>query len=458
MFPDQGAKELAGAHEAVGAPKLGFQWLFPGVSFSLALLLGAQWAFYSPDAASYRLLALGQNGAVARPFADRILGAAAAGWLGRVTGLGVDRGFFLFGIGCLMVLLILMMRLLWSWRSSTVVFAAIFLMPFWVDLFHDYYLPDLLHATLLAALLLSLVSGRITVAMLLLFPAYVARESTQLIVLCLVLAAWRRLPTRAVAAGVLAVVAGALVSRHYGNLGAPGAQGVGTASYLLGKAGWSFFHNILGLPLWSNVLPECRSPFWVAALPHGYHFGAVRIIGLCPPSAWGPARVLLSWFGIFGIGPALGIAFFRPLLASAGASRASVPSHIPGDSAAEGLTIAYRFSVIYGLISLLLAPLLGASTDRLVEYAWPFFFVALPIFLVGHPRLVRGIGHSRAGWLLALHLVVSWIAWWAFRNQATPAYIYAGFTALVLNIVAYALIRLSQPAQIAMTSAAQQTA
>jgi hypothetical protein len=449
MFPDQGAKELAGAHEAVGAPKLGFKWLFPALSFFLALLLGAQWAFYSPDAASYRLLALGQNGAVARPFADRILGAASAGWLGRVTGLGVDRGFFLFGIVCLLALLMLMTRLLWSWRSATVVFAAIFLMPFWVDLFHDYYLPDLFHATLLAALLLSLVSGRVALAMLLLFPAYAARESTQLIVLCLILAAWRRVPLRAVVAGVLAVVGGALVSRHYGNLGAPGAQGMGTVSYLFGKAGWSFFHNIVGLPLWSNVLPECKSPFWAASLPYGYHFGAVRRIGLCPPSGWGPARVFLAWFGIFGIGPALAIAFFRPFLASARASGVPLPSRIGEGSASGGLKIAYRFSVIYGLISLLLAPLLGASTDRLVEYAWPFFFVALPIFLVAHPDLVRGIGHSRTGWLLALHLGACWIAWWAFREQAIPGYIYAGFTAFVLNIVAYALIKSSPRLRIA---------
>jgi hypothetical protein len=458
MFPDQGAKELAGAHEAVCVPQLGFQWLLAAVSLCLALLLGARGAFYSPDAGAYRLLALGQNGAVVRPFAGRILGPAAAGWLGRLTGIGVDRGFFFFGIVCLVALLILMVMLLWFWRASTAVFAAIFLMPFWVDLFHDYYLPDLLHTAILAALLLLLASGRMTFAMLLLFPAYATRESTQLIVLCLIFAAWRRFPARAVVAGALAVASGALVSRHYGNLGAPGAQGMGSVAYLLGKIGWSFFHNILGLPLWSNTLAECKNPVWVASLPYGYHFGAVRMIGLCQPSAWGPARVLLSWFGIFGIGPALVIAFFRPLLAFARASGASFPSRGSQGSVTDGLMIAYRFSVIYGLISLLLAPLLGASTDRLVEYAWPLFFVALPVYLAVHPRVVRGIGRSRAGWLLALHLAVCWMAWLAFRNQSTPGYIYAGFAAFVLNIVAYALIKPSRRARISTPSTAPQTA
>ena len=436
----------------------GLRWLLPAASFALALLLGAQGAFYSPDAGNYRLLALGRNAAVVRPFAGRILGAAAAGWLGRVAGLGVDRGFFLFGIACLLALLILTARLLWFWRLSIPIFAAVFLMPFWVDLFHNYYLPDLLHAAILSALLLALATGRITLAMLLLFPAYAARESTQLIVLCLIFAGWRRVPLRAVVAGVLAVASGVWVSRHYGDLGAPALDGMGTASYLLGKAAWSFFRNIVGLPLWSNALPECTRPFWVASLPGGYHLGTVRAIGLCPPSAWGPARVLLSWFGIFGIGPALALAFLRPLLAFARSSGAAFPARGRVGSAGEGPVIVYRFSVIYGLISWLLAPLLGASTDRLAEYAWPFFLVALPVYLAAHPGIFDQIGHFRARWLWALHLAVCWMAWWAFRAQATRGYVYAGIAALVLNIVAYALIAPVKRSTIAPPAATEQTA
>jgi hypothetical protein len=453
MFPDQGGHGLAGAREAVRAPKLGLQWLFPAVSFSLALLLGVQGAIYSPDALAYRLLALGQNGAVARPFSGRILGAAAAGWLGRVTSLGVDRGFLLFGIICLLTLLVLVVRLLWSWRASTIIFAAIFLMPFWVDLLRDYYLPDLLHAAILAALLLALASSRPTLAMLLLFPAYVARESTQLIVLCLLWAAWRRIPARAAVAGVLAVAGGAIVNRHYGNLGAASVQGMGTAAYLFGKVGWSFFHNVVGLPLWSNILPECKSPLWVISLPHGEHLGAVRMIGLCQPSAWGPARVALSWFGLFGVGPALALALFRPMLSLMGSARSEGGASVP-----DALMIVYRFSFIYGLVSWWLAPLLGASTDRLVEYAWPFFFVALPLCLAVYSRLLPGVFRARAASLLALHLAVCWIAWFAFRSQSVAAYVYAVLAAFILNTVAYRLIRPSIRAQISTARAARQTA
>ena len=118
-------------------------------------------------------------------------GPAIAGWLGRSTGLGADRG------SCCWVSFAWSRCSLWwpgfcgpgglplrSWlRFSS--------MPFWVDIFHDYYLPDLLHAAILAAILLCLLFGHVGSAMLLLFPAYLARESTVLVAICLVFACWR---------------------------------------------------------------------------------------------------------------------------------------------------------------------------------------------------------------------------------------------------------------------------
>src|ERR1700761_8254996 len=99
------------------------------------MVLGLPWAAYVPDAGYYRLLALGQRSAVPAPFSARILGPAIAGWLGRFTGLGVDTGFLSLGVICLIALVVLLTSLLWSWRASAAIFAAIFLMPFWVDIF-----------------------------------------------------------------------------------------------------------------------------------------------------------------------------------------------------------------------------------------------------------------------------------------------------------------------------------
>jgi hypothetical protein len=398
--------------------------LFPVGCFCFAILLGLPGAVSAPDAGYYRLVALGQRGGVPAPFSGRILGPVIAGWLGRVTGLGADTGFLLLGIGGLIALLALIAGLLWSWRAPAVIFAAIFLMPFWVDIFHDYYLPDLLHAAILAGILVCLFFGHTWLALLLLFPAYLARESTLLVALCLVFAGWRRIRLRTALIGIFAVVCAGLVTRHYGQAGPGSVHGMSGGGYILGKLFWSFFKNVLGIPLWSNTLPECK-PLWATGLPGGFHLGAIRSIGICPPSVWGPARTLLAWFGIFGVGPALAAGVWRRMVSREALSTQQLT---------PSMVIVFRFCIVYGVISIVMAPLLGASADRLVAYGWPLYFVVLPWFLFARNGLpVRGI--------LFIHLLTCWLAWFGFRQQTTPGFLIAGLTVLGLNGLGYVLFR-----------------
>jgi hypothetical protein len=390
--------------------------LFPAGCLCFAILLGLRGAIYAPDAGYYRLLALGQRSAVPAPFSARILGPAIAGWLGRFTGLGVDAGFLVLGVACLVALIALLAGLLWSWRAPAAIFAAIFLMPFWVDIFHDYYLPDLLHGAILAAVLLALVFGNTWLALLLLCPAYLARESTALVAICLVFACWRRVRLQTTWIGVGALLCAGLVSRHYGQGGPASVHGMGGGAYILGKLVWSFFKNVLGLPLWSNTLPEC-SPIWASSIP--FHLGAIRTIGVCRPSLWGPARLLLAWFGIFGIGPALVLTLWRKMV-----------SRLPE------APIAIRFCTLYGAICILMTPLLGASVDRLVEYGWPLYFVVLPWLLF----TACNLRNPRLGGVLLLHLLACWLAWFGFRQQQTTSFLLAGLAVLVLNGVTYFFI------------------
>ena len=388
--------------------------LFPAACLVFAILIGLPDAIYAPDAGQYRLLALGQRSAVPAPFSARILGPAIAGWLGRTTGRGPDTGFLVLGIVCLVGLVAGIAAILWSWRAPAVLFAGIFLMPFWVDIFHDYYLPDLLHATVLAAILVCLLRGRIVLALLLLLPAYLARESTLLVALCLIFACWRRIPWRAAVAGVAAIVTGILISRHFAQGGPANVHGMGGGAYIGGKLVWSFFKNVLGLPLYSNTLPEC-DPIWVTTLPHAW--GSIRSVGLCRPSLWGPGRLLLAWFGVFGVGPALALVMWRKIVSGFNA----------------GPAIVLRFCLVYGVISILMAPLLGASGDRLVGYGWPFYFVLLPWFLLQLPNL-------RLARVLPIHLVTCWVAWLGFWQQ-TSNFIPLGVTVLALNGLCYIVVK-----------------
>ena len=136
---------------------------------------------------------------------------------------------------------------------------------------------------------------------------------------------------------------------------------------------------------------------------------------------------MLAWFGIFGIGPALAFVLRRQIVSPA-------PQRVT-----PGLSIVLRFCVVYGGISILITPLLGASADRLVAYGWPFYFVALPWFVF---RANVKLGAQRSVVILLLHLLTCWLAWFGFRQQ-TPGFLFAGLTVLVLNGLCYGLVKRS---------------
>ena len=92
----------------------------------------------------------------------------------------------------------------------------------------------------------------------------------------------------------------------------------------------------------------------------------------------------------FGIGPALALR----CVAGDGAP-----------SAQQGRVIVFRFCIVYGVISILMTPFLGASADRLVEYGWPFYSVVLPWFLSASYDL-RGL--RTAGLLRSTCLPAGW--------------------------------------------------
>lgn len=106
------------------------------------------------------------------------------------------------------------------------------------------------------------------------------------------------------------------------------------------------------------------------------------------------------------------------------------------DKRLPGQLIVFRFCLLYGVISILMTPLLGASADRLVEYGWPFYFVVLPWFVASNYDL----GGIRTSAMLLLHLLSCWLAWFGFRQQI-PSYLFTGLMVLALNGVSYGLLK-----------------
>lgn len=77
-----------------------------------------------------------------------------------------------------------------------------------------------------------------------------------------------------------------------------------------------------------------------------------------------------------------------------------------------------RFTILYGGISLLLAPVLGTWFGRLLGYAWPLFFVALPmLFDQLEETSPKGSRAFAAAGLFGVHLAFFFVAYRGIRLE-----------------------------------------
>ena len=314
--------------------------------------------FIMADAIEYLDLARGNYSQVVQPFASRQLGALLAAATAHVLHSSVERGFLIEGIASLIVMAAAVYYLLMQTKAPRWMVLAVALVPFWGTSLQDLVLPDLWYSALLSIMLLFLASEQLLLASVMMFPLMLSRESTSLTLVCFLIAAWGVLRWRDRIVAVGSTVAGALVVGHLAARSQTNVEHLPQAVYMLAKVPWNFMHNILGLVPWSNVSPSlCSVPAWSMQL----RAGPVRSIGVCgfTTNSWEfLARALLANFGLL---PLLLVFLWR--------RRSKTAKH----------GVLLKFSLLYGGLSLLLAPLLGVWFDHLIGYAWPLFLVALPM-------------------------------------------------------------------------------
>jgi len=261
-------------------------------------------------------------------------------------------------------------------------------MAFWSTLFNGLALPDLGYGALLALLLLLLDQQRFWLAALLLLPLALARESTALTLLCLLAAGWQRARLCHALTAIAATIAGMSLVKGLAAGGLPNREQLPPLLYLVGKAPWNFMKNVVGLPLWNNLnCNNCTTPQSQFHVP----LGGMQAIGFCAFDPLLPLATIAQALTCFGFLPLLLLFLWRRdphLLHSA--------------------SILLRFCALYGLVSFLLAPVLGSSVLRLYGYAWPLFAVATPLLalrafsLQPRPALL----------FLLLHLGLCWLPLW----------------------------------------------
>ena len=382
--------------------------------YGMYSLSNAESVFVAADARFYIAMARGDYSQVMQPFASRQLGALlVTGWIRLFHG-SVETGFLIEGTASIVFTLVAICYLALKTSAPRWLLFAMAFLPFWNFLLQDLVLPDLWYSALLALLLLMLEEERMMAAAIMMFPLMLSRESTVLTLLCFLVACWKRLGWTQRITAVTSTVAGSLVVKHLALRAQPNSEHLPASIYMIAKVPWNLMNNVFGLVPWSNVNTQfCVVPRW--AFP--VHVGPVHAIGICGFSAtgWGLiSEALLSEFGLLPL--LLGFLWWR-------GRKLGTPSML------------LRFTLVYGLASLVLAPMLGTWAARLIGYAWPVFFVALPMLFDRIPHGATAFRRECAGLgFFAAHMLIIFLA-----------YRYYWTTMLMLNLsiwlVGYCLLR-----------------
>ncbi len=340
-------------------------WSYGLIAIAAALLAGVMGLRGGRDAADsewYRAIAQGQMQSVLEPFASRQLEARSVEALVALVPMGVDRGFALLALLSTLVCVGGAGYMLYRADVPAPLFAAAALLPVWAAFDHAYMLPDIFFSALLMLFLVCLSRKSYWLGAGMLFPLYIAREATVLVLLCLLIAGVRILRARVMAGAALATGAGALVTHYLASGSESNRHNLPALVYLLAKVPYNLAKNVFGVQLWSNTISLGEPPYWTWRVPAGLHLGAIKVIGICPFHLHFLYSTLLCWMGAFGVLPLLLYIALRQ-----------------GRFEGAGSDLLMRFSLLYGLISFVIGPLLGASVYRLVLQGWPAFLVALPL-------------------------------------------------------------------------------
>ncbi len=372
------------------------------------------------DGGWYKMLAEGHSRDVYFYYAGRILHPLVVHAIATLTGFDTTTAFFVAGVAALGVLFACLGLLLNIPGVPRLVPVFLLCCPAVLAVFQNYYGQELFHAALVAAFFLALRRNR-WAALPLLFACYITRESTLLLSLAAMLIALRchrRAYAIAVAAttacGMLAVstaVSQAIPNKHQLNP---------VLMYAL-KVPYNFCYNVLGLRFWTdtNAATTICAPVHTASVPAWLHLGAIHTIGLCSYSFLNTLGIAAAYLTTFGIGPALAACLFMRK------ARISILHREEAVSTA----------LLYGVLALAAAAVIGNTPERYVLYAWPLFWWAVPF------ALPRSLSLHRRDWLIlaALHAGVSWtpVLFQHIATGSSRVLLAAVATALLGQVVAY---------------------
>src|SRR5579863_4720716 len=400
----------------------------PWAALTFALVAAAGWPKTPPlvaDSIAYRALALGRFGEVPGSISGRVLHPAFVWFVSWAASLNIDQAFFVVS---LITLALLIGTVAWILRQVTgfgALVLPLLLTPVLIDdMFGLYYCQDLFFAALLSCFFLVLIKGRTWLALVLLLPLYLTRESTILLALVWVALAWFESDFVVAAVCVAITVVGLFVSRKFAALGLPNVHHTNELVFLALKPPFDSLRNFLGIVLIPSEMKGMRgytcTPFALVHLPRYLSYGTTRQFGICRPDPGIPLHTLRLWLSLFGIGPAVLWTLLRR----------------NGRRVFMGSPFWLKLATVYGLLAFFVAPFVSFWLERDIGYAWPVVWLAAPaIFKEAYPAATLGMVAA----LLFENLAACWIPYALAINPGRQGLFLAAALCAALAMQAAAL-------------------
>jgi|GEM_PF-1178384 len=337
------------------------------------------------DSAAYLAIAEGNISEVASPFPKRLLYPLLAGGVARATRLELPDAFLLLNMISLAVFAYCVASFLARLTGSPWLALPLLLTPFPMESLELAYIPDLFLTALTAVFFLLLLNGRYRWGLVVLFIAFLARESTMLLCASCAAVAFSRRNKMLLYGSLGVLILGLFFSALFAKMGLPNIHLMPDILYMACKVPYNFLSNVLGIFIWSDIRNEVGIPFITWQLPAFLHV-ADQEIGICLD--WRlPVNTLVVFLTIFGSGPLFAGKFLRHW------------RQLPR------LPLAVQLALVYGLISFVLGTSLGNWTERLLGYGWPAFWIGV-VYLCHRTYRLR---KSELAFLVSCYLLICWL-------------------------------------------------
>jgi hypothetical protein len=429
-----GSGQLAGGD---CARSVASRWLVPPLPWAVltfAIAVAAGWPKTRPliaDSIAYRALALHQFGEVGGSIAGRMLHPETVRFTSWAAGLNVDQAFFVVALATLALFIWIVAWILKQVAGFGALVVPLLGTPLLIaDMFGLYYCQDLFYAALLGCFFAALMKGHTRLALALLFPLFLTRESTILLALVWAGLAWFEADFF-VAGGCIAVtIAGLAVSRMFASAGMPNVHHTNELVFLALKPPFDSIRNLLGIVLIPTEMKgrpgfTC-APFATLSLPSYLRYGFTKEVGICAPMPEVPLHTVTLWLSLFGTGPAIVCAIFKD----------------NGRRAWCDSPLWLKVAALYGLLAFCAAPAVSDWLERDIGYGWPLFWLAAPaLFIKTYPASSPAMVTA----LLVENLAACWIPYALGLSLRHPgvSLIAAFAVALAMQVATLLTLRLN---------------